>query len=447
MALKARLKTFAISLGANEMNTNTLLARFDNNEVLISDNQEAVLAANLNHAFEVMERISAAEQAAIKMRDSFWPDPDSWLATYRPYNVSEGILTIPVKGILLNDYPWQDGAWATGYTYIQKALERGLSDPAVKGIMFAIDSGGGEVSGNFDLVDMIYEARGQKPMRAVAAEFAYSAAYSIASAADEITVGRTGGVGSIGVVTSRVDYSKALEKAGIKVHLIHYGKNKVDSYSTEPLSDDAKSRIQARVDELGEIFVATVARNRSIEAQIIRDTEASTFTATQALSNGLADKIGSLDDSVAAFAAELSNRKKGTIIMSGQTQPETAFDQAAVDAARAEGRAEGERAAVERIKGILASEEGTKRPKAALSAALKTSMTVQEATAFLSDIAEEKAEVVQTEQQNATGKNFKEAMDEGKQADLGTPGDSESAGQVSRAQRTLAMTKGTTKAA
>ncbi len=67
----------------------------------------------------------------------------------------------------------------------------------VKGIAFVIDSPGGHVAGNFDLVDKIFAARDVKPIRAFAAENAYSAAYSIASAAQSITVARTGGVGSI----------------------------------------------------------------------------------------------------------------------------------------------------------------------------------------------------------------------------------------------------------
>lgn len=442
------------------MTTNTILARFDNCPVLVADQQESVIVANLNHAYELLERISASEEAATRMRDEYWPDPESWLATYRPYKVTDGILMIPVKGMLLNDFAWQDGEWATGYTYIRKALERGLADPEVKGIAFVINSGGGEVSGNFDLVDIIFNARAEKPIRAFASEFAYSAAYSIASAAESITVARTGGVGSIGVVTSRVDYSKALEKAGIKVHLIHYGKNKVDSYSTEALSDEARARIQARVDELGEIFVATVARNRGLDAGVIRATEASTFTASQATSNGLADTIGSLDDAVAAFAAELSNRKKGTITMSGQTKTETVVDQAAVDSARAEGfaagKAEGftagEASMRTRIEAVINSDDGKKRPAMALKMAVGEKFAAIDASTLISmlaDLPEEKGSAStggdKPTEENKTGRNFNAAMDGAQNPDLGVAGDSDSAGDVSRAQRSLAMTKGVTK--
>lgn len=431
------------------MAANPILARFDNAEILVSEGMETATAANLENAFAFLQRIAAAEQNGDFMGNDFWPEPDSWLARYRPYNVQDGVLMIPVTGTLLNDYAWTD-KWATGYTYIRKAFERGMGDQYVRGIAFVINSGGGEVSGNFDLVDMIYDARGEKPIRAFAAEHAYSAAYSIASAADKITVARTGGVGSIGVVTSHVDYSQALEKAGIKVTFIHYGKHKVDGNAYQPLSDDAKSRIQARIDALGEVFVSTVARNRGMDAQAIRDTEALTYTASEATSNGLADAIGSLDDSVAAFAAELSNQRSNA--MSGQTKTETAVDPAALETARAEGFATGKSEGVKeganaeraRISAIVASDEGKKRPNMALKMATGEKFAALDAETvveMLGEMPEEKAEVV-PEKENATGKNFTDAMDSGNNPDLGTPGDKDSAGTPSRAARAATMAFG-----
>jgi hypothetical protein len=46
----------------------------------------------------------------------------------RPYIVQNGILLIPVKGVLLHDFPYQLFDYATGYEYIGKAFERGLGD-------------------------------------------------------------------------------------------------------------------------------------------------------------------------------------------------------------------------------------------------------------------------------------------------------------------------------
>jgi signal peptide peptidase SppA len=259
-------------------------------------------------------------RAAASQGDDFWTElGPNGSKRLRPYIVENGILLIPIKGVLLHDFPYQLFDWATGYEYIGKAFERGLGDDAVKGIALIIDSPGGMVAGNFDLVDQLFAGRGKKPIRAFAAESAYSAAYSIASAADKIIVARTGGVGSIGVVTTHIEFSQALEDAGVKITFIYAGAHKVDGNSFEPLSKDVKERIQVRIDQLYAIFVDTVARNRNLDAAAVRATEAMTYTATEALEVKLADKIGALEGALAEFQADITNPQEGDTTMTTLT--------------------------------------------------------------------------------------------------------------------------------
>ena len=402
---------------------NPILAQFATEpsfvEPAMQDRFEACINTLMAH-----ERADDLLNAPMMAEDGFWPEPDSWEARYRPYVVVNGILHIPVKGVLLNNFPYAFGSWATGYEYIWRAYQRGMDDEGVRGIALVIDSPGGIVAGNFDLVDRMFARRDEKPVRAFAHESAYSAAYSIASVASQIVVSRTGGVGSIGVVTAHVDFSEAYAQMGVKITFIHAGKHKVDGNSAEPLSKDAKDRIQVRIDELYEVFVSTVARNRpQLSEEDVRATEALCFTATQAVSNKLADTIGSLDDAMLAFAGDLDDpSNEGEDEMAEPANP--AVDQAALATAREEGRTEGfeagkkegmtlgATAAVERINAILASDEGKKRPKAAMSAAMKTAMTVEEASAFLADLPEEKAEAAPKgkQQPQARTETFENAM-------------------------------------
>lgn len=375
---------------------NAFISRFANEPALFAPHLRDQFVANLTALQRGLDAVG--NQAKEMASDNFWPEAGSWAAQFRPYVVKDGILQIPIKGVLMHDFNWQIFTFATGYGYVKKAIERGLADENVRGIALLINSGGGEVAGNFDLVDTIFNARGKKPIRAFASEHAYSAAYSIASAADSITVARTGGVGSIGVVTSHVDYSEALEEAGIKVTFIHAGKHKVDGNPYEALSAEVKERIQERIDSLYKVFVATVARNRGISEEDVRATEALTFTASEALSKRLADNIGSLDDGLAAFAADLKLNNGGTI-MSNQKDTAT-VDQTAIDAAKAEGRAEGKaeghkegvQAERARISGILNSDAAKTRAKAAANIALTTDMTVEQATGLLNTLGEEAAQ-------------------------------------------------------
>ena len=222
------------------------------------------------------------------------------------YDVKDGVAIIQVTGTLVHkNGTLRPTSGMMGYDGIRKNFITALEDPAVKAIAFDIDSPGGEVSGCFDLVDTIYQARGEKPIISILSEYAFSAAYAIASAADHITVPRTGGTGSIGVVAMHVDYSKQLDEQGLKVTLIQFGSKKTDGSETTPLSDAARERIQADVDELGEMFVSTVARNRNLNPKAIRAQQAGVYLGAAGIEQGLADELCAPHDALASLIANL----------------------------------------------------------------------------------------------------------------------------------------------
>lgn len=220
----------------------------------------------------------------------------------RRYGLVEGVAIIPVQGVLTNDN--YGGYWGTGYGWIRTGLVAALADPEVRAISFLVDSPGGVVAGCFDLVDTIHKARGVKPMWSILGEEAYSAAYAIASATDHMTVPRTGGTGSVGVITMHADFSGALEKAGINVSVFRYGARKAEGNPYERLSEEAAAAIQADIDVMGDLFVSTVARNRGMGAKAIRATEAATYLGEQGVSLGFADEVLAPD---AAFRALLNS--------------------------------------------------------------------------------------------------------------------------------------------
>jgi len=203
------------------------------------------------------------------------------------YGLVNGIAIIPIQGVLARGVPcFCDG---TDYDWIRAGFDCALADPEVKAIVFDVDSPGGTVEGCFDLADHIFNSRGIKPIWSILGESAYSAAYALASAADKMTVPRTGGAGSIGIVACHVDISKALKAAGVKVTYIQFGERKTDAAEEKPLSDAASASFQADVNELGKLFVATVERNRAMSASKVRSTEAATFLGSDAVALGLCD--------------------------------------------------------------------------------------------------------------------------------------------------------------
>ena len=388
--------------------SNLLASRFANAPVMVSDCKADWMSnclASVSAELKTIEARASSEPVALAY-DDFWPAADSWMARYRPYIVQDGTLLIPIKGMLLHDFGYQLYDWATGYVYIQKAFERGMADGSVQRIAMILSSGGGEVAGCFDAVDRVFAMRGEKPIHAFVNEHAYSAAYAWASVADKITITRTGGVGSVGVVTAHMDVSGWNEKIGIKITFIHAGEHKVDGNPHEPLSDVAKNRMQARIDGLYNIFVSTVARNLALDEQVVRDTKALTYSAEEAVSLGFAHEIRAFDEALAAFSGGLSPTA-GEETMSTPEQA-AALAQADLDAARAEGRKEGATAERERIQGIMGCDEAKTRRALANHLSLNTELSVDSAKGILaaSPAEDDKAEG------NAGGKGsaFEQAM-------------------------------------
>lgn len=214
------------------------------------------------------------------------------------YDITDdGVAVIGVSGTLVQQLgSLRPYSGMTGYDGIRQNFLSAMLDPSVKAILLDISSPGGEVSGLFDLADEIYAQRGEKPIWAILNDSAYSAAYALASAADVITVPRTGGTGSIGVIWMHVDWSKALAQGGLNVSILTFGERKADGHPEIPLSDEARARFQADIDTMGELFADTVARNRGMAASSVVATQATTFLGASGVSAGLADFVMSPDE-------------------------------------------------------------------------------------------------------------------------------------------------------
>lgn len=219
----------------------------------------------------------------------------------------EGAVAIlPLRGVIANRMSLMGdisgGASAEGLSRMFKSAR---GDQGIKAIILDVDSDGGAVSGSDELSSEIYAARGDKPIIAHVNATAASAAYWIASAADEVVVTPSGSVGSIGVFGTHSDLSGALDKAGIRKTLISAGKYKVEGNPLGPLSDDARDRIQARVDAAYDRFVRTVARNRNVTVSAVRDGfgQGGMVDAAAALAEGMIDRIATLDETLQRFGA------------------------------------------------------------------------------------------------------------------------------------------------
>ncbi len=179
----------------------------------------------------------------------------------------------------------------TAYETVAQQFTAAINDPACLSIVLDIDSPGGTVSGAFDLANLIYANRGTKPIHAIVNHSAYSAGYLIACACDTISIGETGGVGSIGVLMQHIDYSKMLEEEGIKVTTLTRGDHKADGNPSEPLSDPALAQFNTDLDMFYEMFTGFVAKARNISVEAVVVTQAKHFYGRFAVAAKLADTL------------------------------------------------------------------------------------------------------------------------------------------------------------
>lgn len=214
---------------------------------------------------------------------------------------SGAVAVLPLHGVLaqrMNMMSAMSGGTST--EIFGKMFTDAVADPAIGGIVINIDSPGGSVFGVQELWQTVFNARGEKPIVAMVNSVAASAAYWIATAADEIVVTPGGELGSIGVLTGHKDISAALEMAGEKVTLISAGKKKVDANPFEPLSEEARADLQGRVDAYYATFVSAVAKGRGVNLSAVRGGfgEGSMVGAAEAVKLGMADRVGTLDAAI-----------------------------------------------------------------------------------------------------------------------------------------------------
>lgn len=331
----------------------------------------------------------------------------------KPYVVTDqGVGVLGIYGALVQRYAFDMASCTSmaSYQVIKQKLELMQADPDVKAILLEFDSPGGEVAGNFDLARQMLAARGSKPVWAHANEGAYSAAYSLASAADRIAVPQAGSVGSIGVVMVHVDQSQRDQRMGMAYTFIYAGARKVDFNSHAPLGKKAQELATAEVMRLYDMFTGHVASARSMDQQAVIATEAGVFPANEAKQLGLVDAVQSFDETLqeltdhvavkapSAFATAgglAAQHNHGGTAMSTTTgaaptttaanpsAPPVGVPEAEVQQREATARAEATKAERTRVGAILNHEAAAQRPNLAKKLAFDTDMTAEAAVAVL----------------------------------------------------------------
>ncbi len=316
------------------------------------------------------------EAAEVKLAAGTMPDDDEEV----PYmlSVDQGVATVTVRGPLTNrSDPWLRFFGVSSYSDIRKAMVAAAEDPSVKQILLDIDSGGGAVSGVADVVQLISLINDKvKPVTAFTDGTMASAAYWLGSAAGKVYASKVAQVGSIGVISTHMEYSKALKENGVGVTVMRAGKYKALVNSVEPLTEDAKAQLQGMLDSAYKVFVQHVAeaRNVSYDEADKRMGQGREFFGEESVSAGLTDGIDTFDGVFSRLQhASIDNRtqvpdNRGQFHLSGATEDKMA----------------GRQALTEQQIAALA-EQGGEKPAAAAESAPEQPAPIEEPAAAAAD--------------------------------------------------------------
>lgn len=181
------------------------------------------------------------------------------------------------------------------HTTTMEYVDELMKDENNKGILLYVDSPGGTVYESEELYLKLeeYKKTTKQPVWVYMSHYAASGGYMISMAADKIYANPNTTTGSIGVIMSGYDLTGLYEKLGVEYFSITSGENKDSSQMTE----EQIAIYQEQVDECYERFVDIVEAGRNMsEKDVKKLADGRTYTAKQALKNGLIDEIALYED-------------------------------------------------------------------------------------------------------------------------------------------------------
>lgn len=200
------------------------------------------------------------------------------------------------------------GGGNTTYPEIIAALAEAERDDNVEDITLAIDSPGGHFDGLFDTLAAIQST--SKPVKAIISNLGASAAYAIASQADEIIASnRAARIGSVGVVATFYN-----DENEISITSTNAPKKRPDI-----TTEEGKAMVREELDAMHEIFVDAIAEGRSATVEKVNAEfgQGATLLAGEALKRGMIDAIAE------PTLKAVKSTKSTTTARSGGNNPET----------------------------------------------------------------------------------------------------------------------------
>ncbi len=205
------------------------------------------------------------------------------------------VALIPIEGAISGSGQQGFGSSAVSSKDIVNFIEEAEDNSQVKVLLLEINSPGGSAVASDEIAAAVKKT--SKPVVALIREAGASGAYWVASASDHVIANRMSITGSIGVISSYLEFSGLMEKYGVSYEQLTAGERKDLGTPYKKLTDEEKNILQKKLDKIHDFFIEEVAANRNLEiSQVQKIATGEFFLGEEALELGLVDQLGGKDE-------------------------------------------------------------------------------------------------------------------------------------------------------
>lgn len=198
------------------------------------------------------------------------------------------------------------GGRTLGSDTVVRAIRQAVANPDVRAIVLRIDTPGGSALASDRIRQALIDARRRRglPFIVSMGDMAASGGYWIAMDADEIVADPLSITGSIGVVSSKPVLARLLEKRGVRREVFKEGEFSDMQSPWRRYTETEQRQVAQSLDATYDLFIEGVANGRRMSTAQARSVAGGrVWLGSQAVHNGLVDRLGTLSDAVDGAAA------------------------------------------------------------------------------------------------------------------------------------------------
>jgi protease-4 len=230
------------------------------------------------------------------------------ITTLFSHNSFGNVALIPLEGTITSQGGSTFGETTISASEIVDYIKEADKNPLVKVILLEINSPGGSAVASDEIATAVKETK--KPVVALIKEVGASGGYWIASASDHIIANRMSITGSIGVISSYLEFSGLMDKYGVSYERLIAGEHKDLGTPLKKLYPEEKQILQKKLNTIHQFFIKGVAENRNLPKEEVEKLATGEFyLGVEALELDLIDQLGN-KDTAESYLKEKYNLEK-----------------------------------------------------------------------------------------------------------------------------------------